>query len=126
MNRKILVVEDNDMNRDMVSRYLEALGFRVVQAADGIEGIERALAERPDLILMDLSLPGLDGWEATRRLKADEATQDIPVIALTAHAMLGDREQTLRAGCDDYETKPIDFQRLMAKVEALLRKETPV
>jgi two-component system cell cycle response regulator DivK len=126
MKRKILVVEDNDMNRDMVSRYLDTLGFGIVQATDGLQALERARAERPDLILMDMSLPEMDGWEATRHLKADTITQDIPVIALTAHAMLGDREETLEAGCDEYETKPIDFRRLLTKIEALLHKEAAV
>ena len=126
MKLTILVVEDNDVNRDMVSRYLEMLGFQVLQARDGQEGIHRARAQAPDLILMDMSLPEIDGWEATRQLKTDADTQGIPIIALTAHAMLGDRESALEAGCDEYETKPIDFQRLMTKVQRLLQKEAPV
>ncbi len=126
MSRTILVVEDNEFNRDMVTRYLETLGFQVIQAADGRQAIERARADGPDLILMDMSLPEIDGWEATRRLKSDENTQSIPIVALTAHAMLGDREAALEAGCDDYETKPIDFRRLLTKVETLLPKEAVV
>jgi two-component system, cell cycle response regulator DivK len=117
---KILLVEDNEMNRDMLSRRLQRRGYDVVVALDGEEGIELARRETPDLILMDMSLPVLDGWEATRRLKSEQATQGIPVIALTAHAMRGDREQALDAGCDDYDIKPVDFPRLLAKMEALL------
>ncbi len=117
---KILLVEDNEMNRDMLSRRLDRKGFQVVIAVDGQSGVEMAQSETPDLILMDMSLPILDGWEATRRLKADAATQRIPVIALTAHAMSSDREKALEAGCDDYDTKPVELPRLLSKIEALL------
>ena len=117
---RILLVEDNEMNRDMLSRRLERKGFQVVLAVDGKEGVEMAAAHAPDLVLMDMSLPVLDGWEATRRLKAEPATRHIPVIALTAHAMSGDRERALAAGCDDYDTKPIELPRLLGKIEALL------
>ncbi len=120
---KILLVEDNEMNRDMLSRRLERRGYQVVIAVDGQQGVEAALAEPPDLILMDMSLPVLDGWEATRRLKAEARTRAIPIIALTAHAMAGDREKALEAGCDDYDTKPIELPRLLGKIDALLRKE---
>ena len=116
---KILLVEDNEMNRDMLSRRLERKGYRVVIAVDGQSGVEMAGAELPDLVLMDMSLPVLDGWEATRRLKADPATAHLPVIALTAHAMSGDREKAIAAGCDDYDTKPIELPRLLGKIEAL-------
>jgi CheY-like chemotaxis protein len=116
---KILLVEDNEMNRDMLARRLQRRGFEVVVAVDGLEGIALAGSETPDTILMDMSLPELDGWEATRRLKSAPGTRSIPVIALTAHAMSGDRERALAAGCDDYETKPIDLARLVAKIEAL-------
>ena len=116
----ILLVEDNEMNRDMLSRRLERHGYRVVVAVDGQSGVEMALSEAPDLVLMDMSLPVLDGWEATRRLKAAPATRHVPVIALTAHAMSGDRERALEAGCDDYDTKPIELPRLLGKIEALL------
>jgi two-component system cell cycle response regulator DivK len=119
---KLLLVEDNEMNRDMLSRRLERRGFTVLIAVDGQTGVELALAEQPDLILMDMSLPVLDGWEATRRLKADERTRGIPVIALTAHAMAGDRERAVAAGCDEYDTKPIEFPRLLEKIETLLRQ----
>ncbi len=119
---RILIVEDNDMNRDMLSRRLERKGYSVVMAVDGAEGVARAASESPDLILMDMSLPVLDGWEATRRIKADAATARIPVIALTAHAMSGDRDQTIQAGCDDYDTKPIDLARLLGKIEAQLSR----
>ncbi len=115
---KILLVEDNEMNRDMLSRRLQRRGYEVVMAVDGGQGIEMAQTTAPDLILMDMSLPVVDGWEATRRIKADPATRHIPVIALTAHAMSGDREQALAAGCDDYDTKPTDLPRLLAKIEA--------
>lgn len=118
---RILVVEDNEMNRDMLSRRLERRGYEVLVAVDGAEGVARATAELPDLVLMDMSLPEVDGWEATRRLRADERTRAIPIIALTAHAMAGDRQQAIEAGCSDYDTKPIDFTRLLAKIEALLR-----
>ena len=117
---KILLVEDNEMNRDMLSRRLVRNGFEVVMAVDGGQGVAMATSEKPDLILMDMSLPVLDGWEATRRVKADPATQTIPVIALTAHAMAGDREKSLAAGCDDFDTKPVDFERLLGKIQALL------
>ncbi len=119
---RILLVEDNEMNRDMLSRRLERKGYTVVCAVDGQQGLERARAERPDLILMDLSLPVLDGWEATRRLKADPDLRRIPVIALTAHAMASDEQQAREAGCDDYDTKPVELPRLLAKIEALLRR----
>jgi two-component system cell cycle response regulator DivK len=116
----ILLVEDNEMNRDMLSRRLERRGYRVVLAMDGQSGVEMAGTEAPHLVLMDMSLPVLDGWEATRRLKADPATAHLPVIALTAHAMSGDREKAIAAGCDDYDTKPIELPRLLGKIEALL------
>jgi CheY-like chemotaxis protein len=116
---KILLVEDNEMNRDMLARRLQRRGFEVVVAVDGVQGIALAEAEAPDAILMDMSLPELDGWEATRRLKGAPTTRAIPVIALTAHAMSGDRDRALAAGCDDYETKPIELARLIAKIEAL-------
>ena len=121
---KILLVEDNEMNRDMLSRRLERRGYQVVIAVDGQQGVAMAQLEAPDLILMDMSLPGLDGWEAARRLKAAPETQAIPVIALTAHAMVGDREKAIEAGCDDYDTKPVEFQRLLEKIEAILGKGT--
>jgi CheY-like chemotaxis protein len=117
---KILLVEDNEMNRDMLSRRLERKEFEVIIAVDGQAGINMATAESPDLILMDLSLPVIDGWEATRRIKDDAATQSIPVIALTAHAMAGDEQKALAAGCDDYDTKPVNFKRLLGKIENLL------
>ncbi len=117
---KILLVEDSEMNRDMLSRRLARKGYEVVLAVDGPSGVAMAQSESPDLVLMDMSLPTLDGWEATRRLKADASTQHIPVIALTAHAMSGDREKALEAGCDDYDTKPVELQRLLGKIEALL------
>jgi two-component system, cell cycle response regulator DivK len=117
---KILLVEDNEMNRDMLSRRLERRGHEVLVAVDGAQGLEVALRELPGLILMDMSLPVLDGWEATRRLKADAVTSGIPVIALTAHAMSEDRERALAAGCDDYDTKPVEFPRLIGKIDALL------
>ena len=122
MMTKILLVEDNEMNRDMLSRRLERKGFEVVIAVDGKAGIDMASSSNPDIILMDLSLPVIDGWEATRRIKADPATQTIPVIALTAHAMAGDEQKALEAGCDDYDTKPIDLKRLLGKIEALLEE----
>ncbi|HEY7544998.1 MAG TPA: response regulator [Blastocatellia bacterium] len=120
---KILLVEDNEMNRDMLSRRLERRGYQIVMAVDGLQGVEMASSESPDLILMDMSLPVIDGWEATRRIKSDERTKAIPVIALTAHAMSGDREKALEAGCDDYDIKPIELPRLIAKIEVLLGKE---
>lgn len=116
----ILIVEDNEMNRDMLSRRLERRGYTTLIAIDGEKGIDVARANAPDLILMDMSLPVMDGWEATRRLKADDLLKHIPVIALTAHAMANDREKALEAGCDDYDTKPIELPRLLAKMEALL------
>lgn len=120
---KILLVEDNEMNRDMLSRRLQRKGYDVVIAVDGEEGLTLAEREMPDLILMDMSLPVVDGWEATRRLKVSETTQGIPVIALTAHAMAGDREKALDAGCDDYDTKPIELPRLLSKIETLLQPD---
>ena len=117
---KVLLIEDNDMNRDMLSRRLIRRGFQVVFAMDGQHGIDLARSERPDIILMDMSLPVIDGWEATRRLKADDATRSIPVIGLTAHAMSGDREKAIEAGCDDYDTKPVELDRLIGKIERLL------
>jgi CheY-like chemotaxis protein len=119
MNR-ILLVEDNEMNRDMLTRRLERKDFEVVIAIDGKAGIDMASSANPDIILMDLSLPVIDGWEATRQIKANPATQSIPVIALTAHAMAGDEQKALAAGCDDYDTKPIDIKRLLGKIENLL------
>jgi len=118
--RKILLVEDNEMNRDMLSRRLERKGFEVVMAVDGQAGIDMASSSNPDLILMDLSLPIIDGWEATRRIKDDPVTQNIPVIALTAHAMEGDEQKALEAGCDDYDTKPVNLNRLLEKIGNLL------
>ena len=120
---RILLVEDNEMNRDMLSRRLIRNGYEVFYAKDGQQGVNLALSERPDLILMDMSLPVLDGWEATRRLKANDATRRIPVIALTAHAMAGDREKTIEVGCDDYDTKPVEISRLVRKITALLKPE---
>lgn len=117
---KILIVEDNEMNRDMLSRRLERRGFAIVMAVDGQQGVDFARAERPDLILMDMSLPVMDGWEATRTIKADDALKSIPVIALTAHAMAGDREKAMEAGCDDYDTKPIELPRLLEKIAKFL------
>jgi CheY-like chemotaxis protein len=119
---KILLVEDNEDNRDMLSRRLIRKGFDVVMAFDGEQGVSMATSEAPDLILMDMSLPLLDGWEATRRIKADPATQKIPVIALTAHAMSTDREKAFEAKCDDYDTKPVEFARLLQKIQAQLDK----
>ncbi|MDT8382933.1 MAG: response regulator [Gammaproteobacteria bacterium] len=117
---KVLLVEDNEMNRDMLSRRLERKGFEVVFAQDGSVAVELASSEQPALILMDMSLPVMDGWEATRRIKANPATQGIPVIALTAHAMAGDKEKAMEAGCEDYDTKPVDFPRLLGKIESLI------
>ncbi len=116
----LLVVDDNEMNRDMLSRRLERKEFEVIIAVDGQAGINMAASESPDLILMDLSLPVVDGWEATRQIKADPATQSIPVIALTAHAMAGDEQKALEAGCDEYDTKPVDLKRLLGKIDSLL------
>ena len=117
---KILLVEDNEMNRDMLSRRLIKKGFEVVMAFDGQKGLEMASSENPDIILLDMSLPIMDGWEVARYLKADDALKTIPVIALTAHAMAGDREKTLEAGCDEYDTKPIEFKRLLGKIDAMI------
>ena len=117
----ILIVEDNELNRDMLSRRLQRSGYEVLLAVDGEDGLDVARAKAPDLVLMDMSLPTVDGWEATRRLKADDVLRHIPVIALTAHAMSNDREKAIEAGCDDYDTKPIELPRLLAKMEALLR-----
>src|ERR1051326_7145171 len=117
---KILLIEDNEMNRDMLSRWLGRKGYDVVLAVDGESGVAMARSESPDLILMDMSLPVLDGWEATRRLKADAGVRHIPVIALTAHAMSSDRDKAIEAGCDDYDTKPVELERLLGKIEALL------
>ena len=117
---KVLLVEDNEMNRDMLSRRLIRRGFQVVFAMDGQHGIDLAHSERPDIILMDMSLPVIDGWEACRRLKVDDATRGVPVIGLTAHAMSGDREKAIEAGCDDYDTKPVELDRLIGKIERLL------
>lgn len=119
---KILLVEDNEMNRDMLSRRLVRKGYDVALAVDGQQGVDMAASERPDLILMDLDLPIIDGWEATRRIKGAEATRKIPVIALTAHAMVGDRDTAMQAGCDDFDTKPVDFARLLSKIEAMLQR----
>ncbi len=116
---KILLVEDNEMNRDMLSRRLSRRGFEIVIAVDGAEGLAMATSESPDLILMDMSLPGIDGWEVTRRIKADEKTKAIPVIALTAHVMSDDRDKALEAGCDDYDSKPIELPRLLEKIAKL-------
>ena len=120
---KILLVEDNEMNRDMLSRRLLKRGYEVVLAEDGEQGVRLAQSETPALVLMDMSLPVLDGWEATRQLKADPVTRSIPVIALTAHAMAGDRERALEAGADDFDTKPVELTRLLEKIEALLAKK---
>ena len=118
---KILLVEDNEMNRDMLSRRLTRNGYEVSIAVDGQQGADMALSERPDLILMDMSLPVIDGWEATRRIKTNDATRRIPVIALTAHAMAGDREKAMEVGCEDYDTKPVEISRLLGKIAALLK-----
>jgi CheY-like chemotaxis protein len=122
---KILLVEDNEMNRDMLSRRLARNGFEVVIAVDGRKGVEMATSEKPDLILMDMSLPVMDGWDATRHVKADPATKSIPVIALTAHAMVEDRDKAMAAGCDDFDTKPVELPRLLEKIGALLGKSAP-
>jgi two-component system cell cycle response regulator DivK len=119
---RILMVEDNEMNRDALSRRLERRGYEVVLAVDGKQGLTLAQSAQPDLILMDLSLPEIDGWEATRYLKAASATAQIPLIVLSSHAMAGDREKALAAGCDDFDTKPVDFQRLLVKIETLLQE----
>src|SRR5688572_28024825 len=120
---RILLVEDNEMNRDMLSRRLIRKGYEVVMAVDGEQGVQMAQSTAPDLILMDMSLPLIDGWEATRRIKAVEATRPIPIIALTAHAMAGDRDKAIQAGCDDYDTKPVELPRLLEKIETLLKKK---
>lgn len=119
----LLLVEDNDMNRDMLSRRLTRRGYQVVIAVDGQQGIDEARRLSPDLVLMDMSLPVKDGWTATTELKADPATSSIPVIGLTAHAMSGDRERAIQAGCDDYDTKPVELERLLGKIEKLLKRE---
>ncbi len=121
---KVLVVEDNEMNRDMLSRRLQRRGYEVIVSVDGEDGVSKARSDSPDIILMDMDLPILDGWAATRKLKASPETRSIPVIALTAHAMAGDREKALEAGCDDYDTKPVEFSRLTEKMEKLLGKES--
>ena len=120
----LLVVDDDEMNRDMLSQRLKRKGYQIELAEDGQSGVEMAQADPPDLILMDMSLPVMDGWEATRKLKADPQTRLVPIIALTAHAMAGDRARAIATGCDDYDIKPIDFPRLLAKIEALLPPET--
>ena len=119
---RILLVEDNEMNRDMLSRRLQRRGYTVLIAVDGQQGLDMAIAEKPDLILLDMSLPVLDGWEVAKRLKSDDALKVMPVIALTAHAMAGDRERAISAGCDDYDTKPVELPRLLQKIETLLAK----
>ena len=119
---RVLLVEDNEMNRDMLSRRLQRKGYEVLIAIDGEQGVAVAQAQQPDLILMDMSLPVLDGWEATRKIKADPAIRAVPVIALTAHAMAGDQEKCVAAGCDDYDTKPVDLARLLGKIELLLQR----
>jgi two-component system cell cycle response regulator DivK len=119
---RLLLVEDNEMNRDMLSRRLQKRGYEVLLAVDGEEGVAKAQSEAPALILMDMSLPGIDGWEATRRIKANTQTSQIPVIALTAHALVSDRESALAAGCDDFDTKPVEFTRLLTKIGNLLAK----
>ena len=116
---KILIVEDNEMNRDMLSRRLIKKGFEIILAIDGAEGVEKTINEKPDLVLMDMSLPVMDGWEATKNLKANNETAKIPIIALTAHAMAQDKEKALAAGCDEYDTKPIDLNRLLSKISSL-------
>ncbi len=120
---KLLLIEDNEMNRDMLERRLRRKGYDVVSAVDGETGIDMSATESPDLILMDMSLPGMDGWEAARRIKAARKTADIPIIALTAHAMAGDREKALAAGCDDYDTKPVEMERLLDKMQQLLPRQ---
>ncbi len=122
---KILLVEDNEMNRDMLARRLERKGYQVVSAVDGEAGVAMGRSESPDLILMDMSLPILDGWEATRQLKSSSLTRSIPIIALTAHAMSGDRDKAMESGCDDYDTKPVDLARLLDKIELLIKRALP-
>ncbi len=119
---KILLVEDNELNRDMLSRRLQRRGFEIIAAVDGEKGVALAVSEKPDLILMDISLPGLNGWDATKQIRRNALTAPIPIIALTAHAMSGDREKTLEAGCDEYETKPVELEALLSKIEALLSR----
>src|SRR5215218_775909 len=119
---KVLLVEDNEMNRDMLSRRLTRRGFQVVCAMDGQQGVDLTRSEKPDIILMDMSLPVMDGWEATRRVKSDGATRNVPVIGLTSHAMSGDREKAIEAGCDDYDTKPVELDRLIGKIERPVAK----
>ncbi len=121
---KVLVVEDNEMNRDMLSRRLQRRGYEVIISVDGEDGVAKARSDSPDIILMDMDLPVLDGWAATRKLKSSPETRSIPVIALTAHAMAGDKERALEVGCDDYDTKPVEFSRLTEKMEKLLGKES--
>ena len=123
MMPKILLIEDNELNRDMLSRRLLKRGYEVVIAVDGVEGVAMVQSERPDLVIMDMSLPQKDGWEATADIKADPATRAIPVIGLSAHAMAGDRDKAMAAGCDDYDTKPVDLPRLLGKIETLLPKK---
>jgi CheY-like chemotaxis protein len=125
MSARVLLVEDNEANADMLSRRLTRQGFEVRLATDGLQAVEQALRERPDLILMDISLPRIDGWEATRRIKADAATAAVPIVALTAHAMVADRQKCLDAGCDEFETKPIDLKRLLEKMQTLLAVRSP-
>ena len=120
---KILLVEDNEMNRDMLSRRLQRKGYDVIMGVDGQQGVDLALTEQPDLVLMDMSLPVLDGWEATRLIKSAPASQHIPIIAITAHAMAGDKERAFEAGCDEYDTKPVDLPRLLVKIETLLQRK---
>jgi two-component system, cell cycle response regulator DivK len=119
----LLIVEDNELNREMLSRRLERVGYRIIVAVNGKEAVEKAISEKPHLILMDMSLPIMDGWEATRQIKAHEETKRIPVIALTAHALIEDLNSTLEAGCDDYDSKPIDFKRLLDKIQKYLPKK---
>lgn len=119
---RILLVEDNELNRDMLARRLKRRGFEVFTAVDGEEALALVRSEMPDIVLMDMSLPKMDGWTATKHIKADPQTAHIPVLALTAHAMIGDRERAIEVGCDEYETKPVDFQRLLQKIEMLLQK----
>jgi len=120
---RILLIEDNEMNRDMLSRRLERKGYETIIAVDGQEGVEKTESEKPDLVLMDMSLPVLDGWEATRKLKSNSVTRNIPIIGLSAHAMSGDREKAIEAGCDDYDTKPVELPRLLEKIETLLNSQ---
>ncbi len=122
MDYRLLLVEDNDLNRDMLSRRLRKKGFEVLIAVDGAEGVEKTLSDQPDLVIMDMSLPILDGWEATRKIKSSLKAKTIPILGLSAHAMIQEKEEALNAGCDDYDTKPIDFPRLLEKIETLLNK----